>query len=138
MPSLQARKYDASIASMAITEERKENVDFTKKYYNTPAKFVRKKGSGIEITEEGLKGKVVGVQRATIHDTFVTEVYGDAAAVKRYRTPDAAYLDRVVGRLALLLADSVALKGGFRDTAPGKDRTVTRHGGQEGGRTWRP
>src|SRR3546814_9830325 len=74
IPALQARKYDAIIASMSITEERKEKVDFTNKYYNTPAKFVRKKGSGIEITEEGLKGKSVGVQRATIHDNFVTEV----------------------------------------------------------------
>ncbi|HEY9549969.1 MAG TPA: ABC transporter substrate-binding protein [Kiloniellaceae bacterium] len=121
IPALQARKYDAIIASMSITEERKEKVDFTKKYYNTPAKFVRKKGSGIEITEEGLKGKVVGVQRATIHDNFVTEVYGDAAEVKRYGTQDEAYLDMVAGRLDLLLADSVALKGGFLDTEQGKD-----------------
>src|SRR3546814_12842121 len=106
---------------MSITEERKEKVDFTKKYYNTPAKFVRKKGSGIEITEEGLKGKVVGVQRATIHDNFVTEVYGDAAEVKRYGTQDEAYLDLVAGRLDLLLADSVALTGGFLDPETGKD-----------------
>lgn len=121
IPALQARKYDAIIASMSITEERKEKVDFTKKYYNTPAKFVRKKGSGIEITKESMKGKVVGVQRATIHDNFVTEVYGDAAEVKRYGTQDEAYLDMVAGRLDLLLADSVALKGGFLDTEQGKD-----------------
>jgi arginine/ornithine transport system substrate-binding protein len=88
IPALQARKYDAIIASMSITPERKERVDFTKKYYNTPAKFVRKKGSGIEITKEsGLAGKVVGVQRATIHDNFVTDVYGDTVEVKRYAHP---------------------------------------------------
>src|SRR3546814_243421 len=101
--------------------ERKEKVDFTNKYYNTPAKFVRKKGSGIEITEEGLKGKSVGVQRATIHDNFVTEVYGDTVEVKRYGTQDEAYLDMVAGRIDLLLADSVAMKGGFLDTEQGKD-----------------
>ncbi|HEY9538213.1 MAG TPA: ABC transporter substrate-binding protein [Kiloniellaceae bacterium] len=121
IPALQARKYDAIIASMSITEERKEKVDFTNKYYNTPAKFVRKKGSGIEITEEGLKGKSVGVQRATIHDNFVTEVYGDTVEVKRYGTQDEAYLDMVAGRIDLLLADSVAMKGGFLDTEQGKD-----------------
>jgi arginine/ornithine transport system substrate-binding protein len=120
IPALQARKYDAIVASMSITPERKEKVDFTKKYYNTPAKFVRKKGSGIEITEEGLKGKVVGVQRATIHDNFVTEVYGDEVEVKRYGTQDEAYLDMVAGRLDLLLADSVAIKGGFLDTEDGQ------------------
>ena len=33
---------------MSITEERKKKVDFTKKYYQTPAGFVAKKGSGID------------------------------------------------------------------------------------------
>jgi arginine/ornithine transport system substrate-binding protein len=121
IPALQARKYDAIIASMSITPERKERVDFTKKYYNTPAKFVRKKGSGIEITKESLAGKVVGVQRATIHDNFVTDVYGDTVEVKRYGTQDEAYLDMVAGRVDLLLADSVALDGGFLQTDAGKD-----------------
>lgn len=121
IPALQARKYDAIIASMSITEERKKKVDFTNKYYQTPAKFVRKKGSGIEITKEGLKGKTVGVQRATIHDNFVTEVYGDAVEVKRYGTQDEAYLDIAAGRVDLLLADSVALEDGFLKTDSGKD-----------------
>lgn len=121
IPALNARKYDAIVASMSITEERKQKVNFTNKYYNTPAKFVRKKGSGIEITKEGLKGKIVGVQRATIHDNFVTEVYGDTVEVKRYGTQDEANLDMIAGRVDLLLADSVALLGGFIETEAGKD-----------------
>ena len=121
IPALLARKYDAIIASMSITEERKQKVDFTNKYYQTPAKFIRKKGSGIEITKESLKGKAVGVQRATIHDNFVTEVYGKDVEVKRYGTQDEAYLDLAAGRVDLLLADSVALDDGFLKTAGGKD-----------------
>ncbi|MFQ5544781.1 MAG: transporter substrate-binding domain-containing protein, partial [Acidiferrobacterales bacterium] len=105
IPALLARKYDAIIASMSITEERKKKVAFSDKYYNTPAKFARKKGSGIEISKEGLKGKTVGVQRATTHDNFISAEFGDSVTIKRYATQDEAYLDAVAGRLDLLFAD---------------------------------
>lgn len=121
IPALLARKYDAIIASMSITEARKKKVAFTKKYYNTPAKFVRRKGSGIEITKASMKGKTVGVQRATTHDSFITAKFGDTVKIKRYATQDEAYLDAVAGRVDLLLADSVAMNDGFLKTPQGKD-----------------
>lgn len=121
IPALLAKKYDAIIASMSITEERKKKVAFTGKYYNTPAKFVRKKGSGIEINAESMKGKAIGVQRATTHDNFITAEFGDAVDIKRYATQDEAYLDAVAGRVDLLLADSVAMDDGFLGTDQGAD-----------------
>lgn len=121
IPGLLANKFDAIIASMSITEERKKRVAFTDKYYQIPARFARKKGSGIEIDKASLKGKTVGVQRATIHDSYLTDNYGDIVTIKRYGTQDEAYLDMAAGRLDLLLADSVPLKNGFLDTEAGKD-----------------
>ncbi len=120
IPALLARKYDAIIASMSITEERKKKVAFSDKYYNTPAKFARKKGSGIAISKAGLKGKTVGVQRATIHDNFITGEFGDSVEIKRYGTQDEAYLDAISGRVDLLLADSIAMEAGFLKTDQGK------------------
>jgi arginine/ornithine transport system substrate-binding protein len=121
IPALLARKYDAIIASMSITEERKQKVDFTNKYYQTPARFVTRKGAGIEISKEGLEGKKVGVQRATIHDSFLTDNFGDTVEIVRYGTQDEANLDLVAGRVDLLLADSVALANGFLKTEEGAD-----------------
>jgi arginine/ornithine transport system substrate-binding protein len=121
IPALLARKYDAIIASMSITEERKKKVAFTNKYYNTPAKFVSKKGSVKEFTKATLKGKTVGVQRATTHDSYLTDNYGKDVKIKRYATQDDAYLDMAAGRIDFLLADSVALSDGFLKKPEGKD-----------------
>lgn len=121
IPGLLAQKYDAIVASMSITEERKQKVDFTKKYYNTPAKFVRVKGSGIEINKDSLNGKTVGVQRATIHENFLRDNYGDVVSIKAYASQEEANLDFLAGRVDLLLADSVALLDGFINTDDGNN-----------------
>jgi lysine-arginine-ornithine-binding protein len=121
IPGLLAKKYDAIVASMSITEERKKKVDFTSKYYNTPAKFVTKKGSGIEISKEGLKGKIIGVQVSTIHENFARDNFGDVAEIKAYDTQENANLDLNAGRVDVILADSVALDEGFLKTDLGKD-----------------
>jgi arginine/ornithine transport system substrate-binding protein len=121
IPALLARKYDAIIASMSITEERKQKVDFTNKYYDTPARFVARKGANIQISKEGLAGKKVGVQRATIHDKYVTDNFGDTVEVVRYGTADEVDLDLVAGRIDLRLDDAVAISEGLLKTDKGKD-----------------
>ncbi|MDH2431955.1 ABC transporter substrate-binding protein [Pokkaliibacter sp. MBI-7] len=112
IPALLARKYDAIIASMSITEERKKKVAFSDKYYNSPAEFIAPKGSSLVINADGLKGKKIGVQRETIHDKYATEHYPDAEIV-RYGTQDEAYLDLQAGRVDALLLDAVAGEDGF-------------------------
>ena len=124
IPALMARKYDAIIASMSITEERKKKVAFTNKYYQTPAKFICKKGTVKEFDRSGVakatKGKKVGVQRATIHDNFITEQGAKDVVIKRYATQDEAYMDLEAGRVDMLLADSVAMDEGFLKKPVGK------------------
>jgi arginine/ornithine transport system substrate-binding protein len=121
IPALLARKYDCIIASMSITEERLKKVNFSNKYYNTPAKFCVKKGAIKEFSKASIKGKTVGVQRATIHDKYLTDIYGDDVEIKRYSSQDDAYLDLAAGRLDLILADSIAISEGFLKKPEGKD-----------------
>lgn len=123
IPGLLAKKYDAIIASMSVTEERLKKVNFSNKYYQTPAKFIVKKGELENFSREAIKGKSVGVQRATIHDKYLTDNYGNDVDVKRYGTQDEAYLDLTAGRVDMLLADSVALSDGFLKKPEGKEYT---------------
>jgi arginine/ornithine transport system substrate-binding protein len=120
IPGLMARKFDAVVASMSITDERKKSVDFSNKYYNTPARLVLKKGATLDLTAAGLKGKRIGVQRTTTHDRFATDTFKGAEIV-RYTKQDDAFLDLAAGRIVASLVDSVAADSGFLKTPKGKD-----------------
>jgi lysine-arginine-ornithine-binding protein len=111
IPALLAGKYDAIVASMSITEERKKQIDFSKKYYNTPASFVASKDTKITDTSPAsLKGKVLGAQGSTIHSNYLEDLYAKAGAeVKLYGKQDEANLDLANGRLDAVLADKVVL-----------------------------
>ena len=108
IPALIAKKFDAIIASMSITDERKQKIDFTGKYYTSPVKFAQIKGSEIEISTDGLKGKAIAVQSGTVTDNFVTGTFPDAE-VRGYKTQDEAALDFLAGRVDVLAADSFVL-----------------------------
>ncbi len=112
IPSLLARKYDAIIAAMSITEERKKKVDFTGKYAQIPNKFIAKKGANLDFSKEGLKDVKIGVQRATTHDKYLTDNYGESVEIVRYGSFDEAYLDLANGRIAAVLGDASALEEG--------------------------
>jgi polar amino acid transport system substrate-binding protein len=139
IPALLANKYDAIIASMSITAERAKKVAFSDKYYNTPARFVAQKGSGITDTSpEALKGKVIGAQSSTTHSSYLEDIYR-GAEIKLYGTQDEANLDLASGRTDLVLADSIVLlewmktKDGACCEFVGKDVTSEKHFGKGAG-----
>jgi arginine/ornithine transport system substrate-binding protein len=119
IPALRAKKVDAILASMSITPERLKAVDFSDKYYNTPARLVTRADAKYEATPEGLKGKRIGVQRNTIHDRYATASFKGAEIV-RYGKQDEVFLDLVNGRLDATLADVVNADQGFLKTPAGK------------------
>ncbi len=118
IPALLAKKYDAIVASMSITAERKKRVDFTNKYYNTPARFIAANGSGIEVSASGLAGKRVGVQRGTVHQCWVEKAYPDAELVL-YGTQEDVFADLASGRIDAQISDSLQGLEGFLNTDAG-------------------
>lgn len=110
IPSLTSGQIDVIMASMSITEERKQTIDFSDKYYNTPTVIVGAKGVEMAPTPEGLAGKVIGVQASTIHADYVEKYFAPTAAeIKIYQTQDEANQDLAAGRIDATQADSIAM-----------------------------
>ena len=115
IPALLEGKCDAIIASMSITPDRMEVIDFTARYYHTAAAFIGAEGMTMEAMEAG----VVGVQRGTIHQDFLEGEF-PGVELRLYGTQDEAYLDLVAGRVDAIMADSVAMDDGFLKTEAGE------------------
>jgi polar amino acid transport system substrate-binding protein len=109
IPALISKKFDAIIASMSITAERKEKVDFTNKYYNTPPAIVVPKDSPItEATEDAFDGKTLGAQSATTHSNYA-EAHLKKSELKLYPTSEEYKLDIANGRIDGVVDDVVVL-----------------------------
>ncbi|HEX9857851.1 MAG TPA: transporter substrate-binding domain-containing protein, partial [Paracoccaceae bacterium] len=110
IPSLTGGQIDAIMASMSITEERMQAIDFSDKYYNTPTVIIAAKGAGIAPDAAGLAGKILGVQVSTVHEAYAQAHFADTAAeIKIYQTQDEANQDLAAGRIDATQADSIAL-----------------------------
>ncbi len=105
IPALNAKKFDFIVSSLSITDERKQAVDFTDRYYSNKLQFIAPKNVDFKTDKASLKGKVIGTQRATLSATWLEDTYGGDVEVKLYDTQENAYLDLTSGRVDALLAD---------------------------------
>jgi polar amino acid transport system substrate-binding protein len=110
VPALVAGKFDAAIASLWITDERKQKVDFTKPYYRAPARFAMRKGTaGMDDTSPAaLKGRTLGAQSGTVHANYLQDIYQDSV-IKLYGSEEEADAALAAGKLDAVLADGTAL-----------------------------
>jgi len=110
IPALTSGKIDMIIGSMSVTPERQQTIDFSDKYYNTLPGIIGPKDVTFDATPEGLDGKTLGVQVATIHQVYANKYFAPAGAtIKEYQTQDEANNDLASGRIDAVQADSVAL-----------------------------
>ena len=118
IPGLLVKKYDGIFASMAITEQRKKQINFTDKYYSTGAAFVAREGTSIDLSDKTLGGRAIGTIPGTTQ-CYLEKVYPNAN-MKLYPKADALYLDMSSGRLDAIFTDAIALDYGFLKTDAGK------------------
>lgn len=103
IPGLVAGKYDAIIASMSITEERKRAVSFSEPYYSNKLQFIAPKASSF--SPKDLDGTTIGAQRATIAAQWLQDNAPESVNIKLYDTQENAFLDLASDRLDGILAD---------------------------------
>lgn len=120
--ALNAGKFNAIIASLNITAERKKEVDFTDRYYRSAAQLVARKGSPLQPDAQSLKGKTVGVQTGSVHEAYAKKQWaGNGVKIRSYANQDNVYLDLMSGRIDASLQDNIQAGTSFIDTPRGKN-----------------
>jgi lysine-arginine-ornithine-binding protein len=108
---LRRGQFDAIVASLEITEERRQKIAFGKPYYRTPAVFMARKDTGLkDITPQALKGRRLGAMTGTVYAAYLEDHYADGSEVKLYANQDEASLDLALGRIDAVLGDKIALQ----------------------------
>lgn len=105
IPGLLSKRFDGIFASMTITDERKQRIEFTDKYYQSPARFVAKKEVNIDRSASNLGGVRLGTLSG-VTQCFLQKHYPDAK-VSIYRSAEDMYLDLHAGRLDSILSETV-------------------------------
>ncbi|SHJ95808.1 transporter substrate-binding domain-containing protein [Halomonas caseinilytica] len=118
IPALTGDKLDVIAASLSITDQRRETIAFSDKYYQTPAALAGAKGDDLKTTSGGLAGKTLGVQSASIHQAYA-QVHFPEAILREYQTQDDANQDLFAGRLDATLADRLIIEQ-FLDSKEGQ------------------
>jgi polar amino acid transport system substrate-binding protein len=120
IPALTSKQIDVIWSSMSATDERKQTIDFSNMYYNTPTVIIGPSNGDKNIAPDHLKSKIIGVQVSTTHERYANKFFGAAGAeVKTYATQDEANNDLAAGRLDYVQADGSALEA-FLATDQGK------------------
>lgn len=141
IPGLTAGKYDAIIASMGVTDERKAVIAFSAPYARAPNGFLTTgenalkdlPQAGISFSladapadaeaalaalKEQLGGKVIGVQTGSTAASFATEYFA-GLDVREYPSFEQLGLELTAGRLDVAIANVTAFKAVIDANAQG-------------------
>ncbi|MFC5430980.1 ABC transporter substrate-binding protein [Paraburkholderia denitrificans] len=119
--ALKARKFDAIVSSLSVTDQRRQQIDYSDKMFDAPARMIAKTGSPLLPTAASLKGKNVGVEQGSTQEAYAKAYWAPKGInVVSYQNQDQVYQDLMSGRLDATLQDEVQADFGFLKTARGK------------------
>ncbi|AGB75098.1 MULTISPECIES: lysine/arginine/ornithine ABC transporter substrate-binding protein [Rhizobium] len=137
IPSLNAKKFDAIMASMIVTEKRLAVISFSEPYAPTAAAFMVDKtgplanlpGTGTTVDlagdkakveqelqpiKDALKGKTVGAQVSTANAVFLDTYFKGVVDPREYKTVEQHDLDLQAGRIDAVVAQKTSLTATLR------------------------
>jgi len=119
IPGLLDAKYDAIVSSMSMSAERREKVDFTARYYDSPSTFITAKASSIQaFTPQDLSDKRLGITSSTAQEAFAQHFYGDTEIVVFGSSPE-LYQGLADGKVDVILEDKLAAYDWLTNTKAG-------------------
>lgn len=100
---------DAVIAGHQVTAGALAEVDFTDRYFHTPARFAaRKDFAGTQVSPEALDGTRIGVAKDTAHEAFLRTFFRDST-IQPFASADLAREALLAGKVDYVFDDGVSL-----------------------------
>lgn len=141
IPGLTIGKYDAIMASMGVTEERKKVVAFSKPYAKAPNGFLVAGSHALKdltdtakpfdltqdsaaaeaellMLQEKLAGSVIGVQTGSTGASFASQYFSDLD-IREYPSFEQLGLELTAGRIDVAIANVTAFKAVIDANPPG-------------------
>jgi polar amino acid transport system substrate-binding protein len=109
LPAMNRGEADAVIAAHTVSASALGVVDFTDRYFHTPARFAgRRDGPNLDMTPEGLDGRRIGVARGTAHDAYLRTFFRDST-IQAFESSELAREALILGKVDVLFDDGISL-----------------------------
>lgn len=107
--SVQQGKIDCSFAGMTVTDERKENVNFTQSYSTGVQAIIVPEDSDIQTADDLANAELIGVQESTTGHIYCTDDFGEDHVVA-YTNGATAVQALVSGKVDCVVIDEQPAK----------------------------
>ncbi|MGP0061011.1 MAG: transporter substrate-binding domain-containing protein [Beijerinckiaceae bacterium] len=109
IPGLLDHQYDAIMAAMEITDERRQKIAFSVPYVRMPSAFMVARTSDLQkATPATLAGKTIGVEAGGTHQAYIEDMFKDSE-IHTYSVLEDAILDLAESRIDTLIGDKDAI-----------------------------
>lgn len=108
VPGVASGKFDFVVANILRTPEREKLVSFSDRFWRSSSTFVGRPGVVKAINRDELKGKRLAVQKGTVQDRYLRELYGDVATIDTYPNNADRNAALAAGKADLMLGSTMS------------------------------